>query len=61
MVLKSTYPIKPDICKNYLGSVFLKYYIVGLPGLPSEDAPAVAAVLVDILIDEDQLFKPNAG
>ena len=26
-----------------------------------EDDPAVAAVLVDILIDEDQLFKPNAG
>jgi hypothetical protein len=28
--------------------------------LPAED-PAVAAVLVDILIDENQLFKPNAG
>ena len=26
-----------------------------------EDDPAVAVVLVDILIDEDQLFKPNAG
>jgi hypothetical protein len=28
--------------------------------LPADD-PAVAAVLVDILIDENQLFKPNAG
>ena len=28
--------------------------------LPENDPP-IAAVLVDILIDEDQLFKPNAG
>jgi len=28
--------------------------------LPADDS-AVAAVLVDILIDENQLFKPNAG
>jgi hypothetical protein len=28
--------------------------------LPADD-PAVAAVLVDILIDENQIFKPNAG
>jgi hypothetical protein len=28
--------------------------------LPADD-PAVAAVLVDILIDEQQLFKPKAG
>ena len=28
--------------------------------LPADD-PAVAAVLVDILIDEEQLFKPKAG
>ena len=31
------------------------------PIVVSADDPAVAAVLVDILIDEDQLFKPNAG